>query len=48
MVQGPREVTELPIHWSNGHREALTELTPLVYSELRRLANLRIPEQVVH
>ena len=39
MVQGPREVTQLLIRWSNGHREALTELTPLVYSELRRLAN---------
>ncbi|MCI0420855.1 MAG: sigma-70 family RNA polymerase sigma factor [Acidobacteria bacterium] len=39
MVQGPREVTELLIRWSNGHGEALTELTPLVYSELRRLAN---------
>jgi RNA polymerase sigma factor (TIGR02999 family) len=39
MVQGPKEVTQLLIRWSNGHREALTELTPLVYSSLRRLAN---------
>jgi len=39
MVHGPKEVTQLLIRWSNGHREALTELTPLVYSELRRLAN---------
>ena len=39
MVQGPREVTQLLIRWSNGHREALTELTPLVYNELRGLAN---------
>ena len=38
-MQGPREVTQLLIRWGNGHREALTELTPLVYSELRRLAN---------
>jgi len=39
MVHGPREVTQLLIRWSNGHGEALTELTPLVYDELRRLAN---------
>ncbi|MCI0627172.1 MAG: sigma-70 family RNA polymerase sigma factor [Acidobacteria bacterium] len=39
MVQDPKEITHLLIRWSNGQREALTELTPLVYSELRRLAN---------
>ncbi len=39
MVQRPKEVTQLLIRWSNGHGETLTELTPLVYSELRRLAN---------
>lgn len=39
MVYQPKEVTQLLIRWSNGHGEALTELTPLVYHELRRLAN---------
>jgi RNA polymerase sigma factor (TIGR02999 family) len=32
-------VTELLVSWSNGDREALEKLTPLVYGELRRLAS---------
>lgn len=32
------EVTQLLQDWSNGKREALDELLPLVYDELRRLA----------
>jgi RNA polymerase sigma-70 factor (ECF subfamily) len=31
-------VTQLLLAWSSGDREALDELTPLVYDELRRLA----------
>jgi RNA polymerase sigma factor (TIGR02999 family) len=31
-------VTELLLAWSDGRREALDELVPLVYAELRRLA----------
>ncbi len=33
------DVTQLLVNWSNGDREALERLTPLVYSELRRLAS---------
>lgn len=33
-----REVTELLVNWSNGDQEALEQLMPLVYGELRRLA----------
>lgn len=34
----PHEVTGLLLDWSNGNKEALDKLTPLVYEELRRLA----------
>lgn len=33
-----QEVTRLLMNWSNGDQQALEELTPLVYAELRRLA----------
>ncbi len=33
------EVTQLLIDWSNGNRDALDKLIPLVYAELRRLAH---------
>jgi len=33
-----KDVTQLLIDWSNGRREALDELLPLVYDELRRVA----------
>jgi RNA polymerase sigma factor (TIGR02999 family) len=32
------EITDLLLAWSEGDREALDQLTPLVYAELRRLA----------
>jgi hypothetical protein len=32
------EVTQLLLAWSDGDKAALEELTPLVYAELRRLA----------
>jgi RNA polymerase sigma factor (TIGR02999 family) len=35
----PHRVTELLAQWSHGDDAALTELTPLVYEELRRLAH---------
>jgi RNA polymerase sigma factor (TIGR02999 family) len=38
MTTSPQEVTKLLVDWSNGDREALEQLTPLVYGELRRLA----------
>lgn len=34
----PHEVTQMLIAWSNGDREALDRLTPVVYAELRRQA----------
>jgi RNA polymerase sigma factor (TIGR02999 family) len=34
----PGDVTRLLLTWSNGNREALEELLPVVYSELRRIA----------
>lgn len=36
--QPQQDVTRLLINWSKGDQKALEELTPLVYSELRRLA----------
>ncbi len=38
MTAPGRDVTELLVNWSNGDQQALQELTPLVYDELRRLA----------
>lgn len=37
-MPGPGDVTQLLIDWSRGDQEALAKLTPLIYSELRRLA----------
>jgi RNA polymerase sigma factor (TIGR02999 family) len=34
----PEEITQLLINWSHGEKEALDQLVPLVYPELRRLA----------
>ena len=34
------EVTQLLKAWSNGNQDALEQLTPLVYDELRRLAGI--------
>ena len=40
MTEAPsHDVTQLLIDWSNGNREALDQLIPLVYAELRRLAH---------
>jgi RNA polymerase sigma factor (TIGR02999 family) len=38
MSEPSAEVTQLLARWSAGDREALDNLTPLVYNELRRLA----------
>jgi len=35
----PHKVTELLIAWGNGSQDALEQLCPLVYEELRRLAH---------
>jgi RNA polymerase sigma factor (TIGR02999 family) len=34
-----KNLTRLLLDWKNGNKEALDELTPVVYQELRRLAN---------
>jgi len=36
--ESPKEVTELLQRWSSGDREALEELTPVIYGELHRIA----------
>jgi RNA polymerase sigma factor (TIGR02999 family) len=35
----PDDITELLLNWSKGDRTALDKLTPLVYAQLRRLAD---------
>lgn len=35
-------VTELLVAWKNGNNQALHQLIPIVYSELRRLASLQL------
>jgi RNA polymerase sigma factor (TIGR02999 family) len=39
---GTGQVTELLLRWRGGNREALDELVPIVYSELRRLAQYHL------
>jgi len=41
----PHRVTQLLVDWSHGDNAALTELTPLVYEELRRLAHYHMGGQ---
>jgi RNA polymerase sigma factor (TIGR02999 family) len=38
MEPSPREITQMLIAWSRGDREALDNLMPVVYAELRRQA----------
>jgi RNA polymerase sigma factor (TIGR02999 family) len=35
----PKDVTQLLLDWSNGNKEAVNKLIPLVYNQLRGLAN---------
>lgn len=37
-MESPATITQLLIRWSDGDKDALDELAPQVYSELRRLA----------
>ncbi len=39
MTTPPQEVSQLLLDWSDGDREALDKLIPVVYQELRRLAH---------
>jgi len=38
MDSGPPTITQLLMQWSNGDQQALEQLTPLVYDELRQMA----------
>jgi len=44
----PQGLTELLIQWSNGNRDALDELVPLVDSELRRLVRTFLRRRQPH
>jgi RNA polymerase sigma factor (TIGR02999 family) len=37
-MSATHDVTQLLVHWAKGDKQALDDLTPLVYKELRRLA----------
>ena len=37
-AHSPKDITQLLVDWSEGNKEALDKLVPLVYEELRRLA----------
>jgi RNA polymerase sigma factor (TIGR02999 family) len=37
-MSATHDVTQLLVQWANGDKQALNDLTPLVYKELRRLA----------
>ena len=39
MKPSAKDVTQLLLDWSNGNKEALDKLIPLVYDGLRRLAH---------
>ena len=39
------DITKLLLNWSGGDREALDELMPLVYTQLRQMAHARLREQ---
>ena len=45
MTAEPGNVSELLLDWGNGDKEALKELLPLVYDELRRLARHHLRQQ---
>src|SRR6516225_7887323 len=45
MMAAPSQVTELLRRWSSGDQEALNSLVPLVYEDLRRLANYYLQQE---
>jgi RNA polymerase sigma factor (TIGR02999 family) len=44
-VTNQHEITKLLADWSNGDKQALEKLTPLVYEELRRLAKRYLSQE---
>ena len=45
MSTSAQSVTQLLVEWSHGDQDALERLTPLVYSELRRLARRHLSRE---
>lgn len=45
MSSAPQQITQLLLAWGNGHQEALDELMPLVYEELRKVASRHMRRQ---
>ncbi|MCC6393849.1 MAG: RNA polymerase subunit sigma-70, partial [Bryobacterales bacterium] len=45
MDSTPKDVTRLLERWSGGDRDALDELTPLVYQELRKIARRQMMKE---
>ena len=45
MVESPHDITGLLAAWSNGNQEALRDLMPVVYAELRRIARRHLGRQ---
>ncbi|MGH9318368.1 MAG: sigma-70 family RNA polymerase sigma factor [Vicinamibacteria bacterium] len=41
----PPPITEILARWGEGHRDALDDLVPAVYSELRRLAKAKLAKE---
>jgi len=41
----PQDLTQLLVAWSNGEKDALDQLIPLVYSELHRLAHRHMAKE---
>ena len=48
MPTSPSDVTRLLRSWSQGDQEALNQLVPLMYAELRRLAHQRLRREQAH
>lgn len=45
MEDPPQEITQLLQRWAKGDRQSLDRLMPLVYGELRRLANFYLQQE---
>ena len=48
MIESPHDITGLLSAWSNGNQEALRDLMPMVYAELRKIARRHLGRQVPH
>ena len=44
---GAHDITGLLLEWRNGNREALDQLTPLVYDELRQLPHWTVIDNLL-